>query len=196
MKKSISVVLYLVVCTILIFYAPKIISILVGSSKDDASTRAEDAHMAENAYNFLREVASVQLGHVLVTYRVDEVSGRRLARYSNEACLNLQADPEVVKEQMEDLQKELHKHILLLGPVADTDRSGFVTEEEGARFRDLFAFGNLVAHCRENGNAELEELVRTTGQEAEEVARNFQDYRELVKGCPVDVGGFFPAVGD
>ncbi len=195
MKKSISVVLYLVVCTLLIFFSPKIISMLVGSGKDDPSTLAEDAHMAENAYYFLREVASVQLGHVLVTYHVDEVSGRRLARYSNEACLNLQADPEVVKEQMEDLQKELHKHILLLGPVADTDHSGFVTEEEGARFRDLFSFGHVAVHCSENGHAELDDLARATGQGTEEVARNFQDYRELVKGCPADVGKFFPAVG-
>jgi len=196
MKKSHAAILYLVICTLLIFYGPKIFLILTGSGKDDPSARAKDAHMEENAYYSLREVASVQLGHVTVTYHVEDVNGRCLARYTSEACPNLQADPGLVKEQMETLQEELHKHILLLGPVADTDHSGFVTEEEGTRFRDLFAFGHLAAHCRENGNAELDELARAVGQGAEETARNLQDYRELVTGCSADVGKFFPAVGD
>jgi hypothetical protein len=196
MRKSIPVVLYLVACTILIFYGPEIFSILGRFGNDDASTRAEDAHMTEDAYYSLREVASVQLGQVLITYSVDETSGRRLARYSNEACLNLQTDPELLKEQMETLHEDLHKRILLLGPGADTDHSGFVTEEEGDRFRDLFVFGHLAAHCRENGAAELDDLARATGLGTEEAARNLLDYRKLVTGCPAAVGGFFPTGGD
>jgi len=196
MKKSIPVVLYLAVCATLIFYGPKIFSILGRSGNDDPSTRAEDAHMTEDAYYLLREVASVQLGQVLITYSVDETSGRRLARYSNEACLNLQADPELLEEQMEVLHEDLHQRILLLGPGADADHSGFVTREEGNRFRDLFMFGHLAADCRENGAAELDELARAAGQGTEEAARNLLNYRKLVTGCPAEVGGFFPLVGN
>ncbi|MCK9997366.1 MAG: hypothetical protein KAH56_13915 [Candidatus Krumholzibacteria bacterium] len=180
MRKSVNVILYLVACTLVIFYGQRILSTLGGSDGKDPGSRAKDAHMTEDAYYSLREVASVQLGQVLITYDVDETTGRLLARYSNEACPNLQADPAVLRKQMEDLQDELHKRILLLGPRADADQSGFVTGEEGARFRDLFAFGHLVAHCRENGITDLDGIARAAGLEIDEVSRNLQDYRELV----------------
>ncbi len=194
MRKSVNVILYLVACTLVIFYGQKILSTLGGSGEKDPGSRAEDAHMTEDAYYSLREVASVQLGHVLITYSIDETSGHLRARYGNEACLNLQADPAVLKKQLEDLQDELHDRIVLLGPGADADHSGFVTGEEGARFRDLFAFGHLVAHCRENGSAEGDDLAQTSGLGIEETARNLQDYRKLVTGLPAEVRVFFPVV--
>lgn len=196
MRKSIQVILYLTACTLAIFYGQRILSTLGGSGMETSVTRAEDAHMAEDAYYSLREVASVQLGHVLITYSVDETNGSHLSRYSNEACPNLQADPAVLRKQLEDLQEELHEHVLLLGPGADADRSGFVTGEEGARFRDLFSFGHLAADCRENGISDLDGISRAAGLGFEAAARNLQDYRELVSGYPPDVREFFPAVGD
>lgn len=180
MRKSLQVVLYLTACTLVIFYGQRILSTLGGSDAGNWNTRAEDAHMAENAYYSLREVASVQLGHVQITYSVHETSGRFLSRYSNAACPNLQADPALLRKQLEDLQDELHERVLLLGPGADADLSGFVTGEEGARFRDLFTFGHLAAHCRENGITDLEGIARAAGLGIEETARNLQDYREVV----------------
>ena len=180
MRKSLQVVLYLTACTLVIFYGQRLLSTLGGSNTETWSSRAEDAHMAEDAYYSLREIASVQLGHVQITYSVDETTGRFLSRYSNEACPNLLADPAVLRKQLDDLQDELHERVLLLGPVADADQSGFVTGEEGARFRDLFTFGNLVAHCRENGIADLEGIARAAGLETQEAARNLQDHQELI----------------
>jgi hypothetical protein len=196
MRKSIQVILYLTACTLVIFYGQRIISTLGGSGMENTSTRAEDAHMAEDAYYSLREVASVQLGHVLITYTVDETSGRFLAQYSNEACPNLQADPAVLRKQLEALQEELHERILLLGPRADTDHSGFVTGEEGARFRDLYTFSHLAADCRENGITDLGGIARAAGLGIEEATLNLQDYRELVSGYPPDVRAFFPGIGN
>jgi len=196
MSKSIKVILYLTACTLVIFYGQRILTTLGGSGAKDPGSRAEDAHMAEDVYYSLREVASVQLGHVLITYSVDETSGRFLARYSNEACPNLKADPAVLRKQLEDLQDELHQQILQLGPGADADSSGFVTQEEGDRFRDLFTFGCLYAHCCENGSTDLDELARAAGMGIEEAARNLQDYRELVAGYPAEAREFFPAAGE
>ena len=194
MRKSIQVILYLTACTLVIFYGQRILSTFGGSSVENSSTRAENANMTEGAYYSLREVASVQLGHVLITYSVDETSSRLLARYSNEACPNLQADPALLRKQLEDLQDELQVQILLLGPGADMDHSGFVTEEEGTRFRDLFTFGHLAAHCRENGITDLDGMARAAGLGIEETARNLMDYRELVAGYPAEVREFFPAL--
>lgn len=194
MRKSIQVILYLTACTLVIFYGQRILSTLGGSGAENTSTRAEDANMTEDAYYSLREVASVQLGHVLVTYSVDETSGRLVTRYSNEACPNPQADPAVLRKQLEALQDELHVQILLLGPGADMDHSGFVTEKEGARFRDLFTFGHLAAHCRENGITDLDGMARAAGLGIDETARNLQDHRELVAGYPAEVREFFPAL--
>ena len=191
MRKSIQVVLYLTACTLVIFYGQRILSTLVRSGGEDPGTRAEAAHMTEDAYYSLREVASVQLGHVLITYIVDETSGRLLARYSNEACPNPQADPALLRKQLEDLQEELHVQILLIGPGADMDHSGFVTDKEGARFRGLFVFGHLAAHCREKGFTDLDKMALAAGLGTEETARNLQDYRELVAGYPAEVREFF-----
>ena len=194
MRKSIQVILYLTACTLVIFYGQRILTTLGGSGGENTSTRAEDANMTEGAYYSLREVASVQLDHVLITYSVDEKSGNLLARYSNEACPNLQADPAVLRKQLEDLQEELHEQVLLIGPGADMDHSGFVTDKEGTRFRDLFTFGHLVAHCREKGITDLDEMTRAAGLEIEETARNLEDYRELIAGYPAEVRDFFPTL--
>ncbi len=196
MRKPNQAILYLVVCTLAIFYGQRLLNSFGGSGGDDPRARAEDAHMDEDAYYSLREVAGIQLGHISVTYRVDEASGRCLARFRNDACLNLQADPDQLKKQIEDQQDELHERILLLGPGADVDKSGFVTTEEGARFRDLFAFAHLAAHGDGGDAVEANDLARATGLEAEEAARNLQDYRMLVAGYPAEVRKFFPAVHD
>ena len=194
MRKPHNVVLYLVAVTLVVFYAQRILLTLGDSNGKDPGTLAEDAHMAEDAYYSLREVAGVQLGQISITYSIDEVSGRFHSRFGNEACPNLQADPEQLKRQLEDLQDDLHQRILLLGPNADVDGSGYVTAEEGARFRDLFTFGHLAVHCFENQGGEPADLARATGLETEEAARNLQDYRDLVAGCPADIREFFPLV--
>ncbi|MBU8869527.1 MAG: hypothetical protein KOO60_01515 [Gemmatimonadales bacterium] len=194
MRKPINPILYLILVSLLIFYGQKFLSTLGGSGPKNPSSRAEEAHMAEGAYYSLREVAGLQLGHVLITYREDEESGRLLARFRNEACPNLQADPEELRKGLENLQDELHRQVILIGPSADADGSGFVTEDEGARFRDLFAFGHLAAHYYGKGTTELAGLAQAAGLGAEEAALNLQEYRELVAGCPAEITKFFPGI--
>lgn len=196
MPKHMNVVLYLLAVSLMIFYGQKLISTLAGSGNTSPRTRAEDARMDENAYYSLREVAGVQLGHVVITYRVDEASGRCQPRFRNEACPNPEADPEQLKRQMDALQDELHQRIRLLGPCADMDNSGYVTTEEGSRFLDLFEFGHLAAQCYEKEAVEPAELAIAAGLEIEEAARNLQDYRELVVGCPADIREDFPLTGN
>lgn len=196
MRKSFQVILYLITCTLLIFYGQRILSTLGGSGVESPNYLAEDAGMTEDAYYSLREVASVQLGHVLITYSVDESTGRCLALYSNESCPNPESDPALLRKQLETLQEELHGQILIIGPGADVDRSGFVSGEEGARFRDLFEFGHLAAHCRNIGVTEENDLARAAGLDTDEAARNLRDYQDLIAGYPADVRKFFPGFGN
>ena len=186
MKKPIFVVLYIIACICLIFYGPRIFSTLFGSGLKSMSTRAADARMEEGAYYPLRAVAGVQLGHILINYHIDEASGLCRPRFINRVCPSPQADPEELRGQQEELQEELHEHILLLRSGADADDSGFVTTEEGARFRELFEFGHQAANCFEMEKSGL----------GDETVRNLQDYRELVAGYPLKIRGFFPVVGD
>jgi hypothetical protein len=186
MKKSINIYLYLFVGLCLILIGPRIISTFVGSGGESLASRAADARIEEGAYYPLRAVAGVQLGHILIAYHVDETSGRCQLRFSNKACVNLQADPEQLKEQQEDLQEELYEHILLLRSGADADNSGFVTTEEGARFRELFEFGHQAANCPD---------MQKVGP-AEETINILLDYRKLVAGYPQEIGAYFPVVGN
>ncbi len=123
MRKPIHPILYLTAITLMIFYGQRFLSTLGCSDQKNSGSRAEEAQMAENAYYSLRMVAGVQLGHVLITYRLDEKTGRCKPKYHNEACPNLQADPEELKQGLLDLQNQLHKQVLLLGPSADTDKT-------------------------------------------------------------------------
>ena len=196
MRKNLNVILYLVAITLVIFYAQRLLSFFGSSSSHDPGSRAAEAHMDEEAYYALREVAGVQLGQVMITYDIDEASGRYKPRFTNEACLNLQADPAQLKKQLEALQDELHEHVLLLGPGADADGSGFITTEEGARFRDLFEFGLLAAHCFENESAGPESLARAVGLDPEGADGRLKAYRELAAGCPPGIRKYFPEVGE
>ena len=186
MKKSINIYLYLFLGLCLILIVPRIISTFVDSGVESLAGRAADARIEEGAYYPLRAVAGVQLGHILITYHIDETTGRCQPRFSNKACVNPKADPEQLKEQQEALQKELHEQILLLRSGADADDSGFVTTEEGARFRELFEFGHQAANCPE---------MDKTGP-AEETIDNLLDYRTLVAGYPPEIQAFFPVVGE
>lgn len=138
MKKTVYMVLYLMAVTLAVFYGPKIIRSFITSRAETPITLAADAKMDQNAYFALREVASVQLGYVLVSYEVDEESGLRKAVFSNVACANLQADFQQLKANQKDQQDALHQQVLELGPMADEDESGDVSEEEGRQFRDRF----------------------------------------------------------
>lgn len=192
MKKQVSVLLYLIAVTCAIFYLPKIFSSLGNSSDTTPDTLAADARMEEDTYFSLREVAAIQLGFILISYDLDEESGQCQTRFSNAACPNIQADPEQLKADQKLQQDELHRQILLLAPAADVDCSGSVSREEGARFRDLFEFGHLAAHCFGEGNPDLPKLARAAGLESEEAAKNLRDYRNIQTRSPDEIRTFFP----
>ena len=195
MRKQINVILYLVAVTLVVFYGQRFLSTLGSSSGKSPSSRAEDTHMDSDAYYALREVAGVQLGHVSITYRVDEATGRYTPRFMNKACPNPEADPAQLKNKLEALQDELHKQVILLQPGADTDDSGFVSADEGTRFRDLFEFGHLIAHRLESGAVGPAELARAAGMGTDEAARDLQAYRELLADCPANIREYFPVIG-
>jgi hypothetical protein len=192
MKKPVYPILYLMAVTLVVFYLPKIIARLSDSGPATSMTLAAGANMEENVYFALREVASVQLGYVQISYEVDEESGQCKVRFNNAACVTMQADPEQLKAQMKIQQDELHKQILLLGPLADEDESGSVSREEGARFRDLFEFGHLAAHCPVEGIPDLPRLAQAVGLDSTEVEKKLSDYRQLKIKSPEKLKTFFP----
>jgi len=180
MRKPVSALLYLIACTLLIFFGQKFLSARGGSDARTPASRATQAGMAEEAYLSLREVAGVQLGHISITYQVDQADGRCRPRYHNEACPNPATDPGDLQKQLDELQDDLHRRILLLGPCADADGNGYVTAAEGTRLRDLAAFGHLVAWCRANGNVDL---ARAAGLGEAEAAGRLREYRLMAGRC-------------
>ena len=96
MRKPIHPILYLIAITLVVFYSQRFLSTLGSSDAKDPGSRAEDAQMAENAYYCLREVAGVQLGHVLIAYRVDEESGTYSAESTRATIATLWAQIENV----------------------------------------------------------------------------------------------------
>lgn len=193
-KKPMEIVLYLMACTLLIFYMPKIITAVGGAWNTRTEKQMSSDSMDQNAYYSLREVAGVQLGHIVITYSIDETTGRCRAKFRNAACPSPQAGPEEIKTQQKALQEDLHEQILLLEPYVDADKSGYIDKEEGAQFRDLYEFGHMVAHGFTSENLELGELAGATGKTEAEVAEDLQSYRNLVAGCSSEIQKFFPQI--
>jgi len=191
-KKQVSAFLYLIVVTCAIFYLPKIFSSLGNSGDTTPGTLAADARMEEDTYFSLREVAAIQLGFILISYDLDEETEQCQTRFSNVACPNIQTGPEQLKAAQKLQQDELHRQILLLAPVADVDCSGSVSSKEGARFRDLFEFGHLAAHCFGEGDPDLPKLARAAGLESKEAAKNLRDYRNIQTRSPDEIRALFP----
>ncbi len=194
MRRNIQMVLYLVACTLLVFGGQLLLKTFFGPDRNTPARRAAAAHISERAYYSLREVASVQLGHVTITYHVDQETGRCRPRYANQACANLQADPSVLARQQKALQDDLHQRILLLKSGADVDGSKFVTPDEGSRYRDLFTFAHLAAHCLQDGSGTLANLAQAAGLDTDEVAEEIQSYRALVAASPTEIRDSFPVV--
>lgn len=183
MKRTVFTLLYLMVATTVVFYWPKIIASFGNSGSHTPHSLAEEARMDEDAYFALREVASVQLGYVVISYEMDPEKGQCSKRFSNAACPNIETDPEELLAGQKIQQENLHRQILLLGPVADADGSGFVDREEGARFRDLYEFGHLASYCQ-SGSTSFN-LAKAAGIEEKAAAEKLQDFINLHLADPV-----------
>ncbi len=195
LKKPINMILYLAACTCLFFYMPRIISAINDSRSSQAknhSNRLAAADMDNNAYYCLREVAGVQLGHIVITYQTDNSTGHCLPNFENVACPNLQQDHELLKEQQEALQNELHEQVMLLRRYADADHSGFVDDTEGMIFRDLFEFGHLVVHGI--SSQEIGKIVKATGRTNEDIIESLENYQKLVADFPQEIRKLFPEI--
>lgn len=192
MKKTVFTVLYLMVATTVVFYWPKIVSSLGNDGGAISSTLAQDADMPENAYFALREVASVQLGFVLISYEVDAETGICRKRFSNAACSTSQGDAKQLVAERQNQEKQLHEQVLLLVPVADDDHSGSVSEVEGVRFRDLFEFGHLAANCFNDDETELNRLAKAMNLDLQEIEKSMSQYQRLKNESPEEIRMLFP----
>ncbi|MFL6264295.1 MAG: hypothetical protein ACJ76Y_31800 [Thermoanaerobaculia bacterium] len=102
--------------------------------------------MSESAESSIRTVASIRVRQTLLMFDKEAETGRYDRVYRSGSCPLPGATPEQLevwkKRTLEGTQKELNR----LKPLADLDRSGFVTTEEGARFRNIFEFGVEAAY--------------------------------------------------
>ncbi len=147
MKRTVFTFLYLMAATTAVFYWPRIMASFGNSESETPGTLAEEARMDETAYFALREVASVQLGYVIISYELDEKSGHIKKHFTNAVCPSPQSDPDQVLADQKIQSRVLHKQILSLRPQADQDGSGFVSGDEGSQYKDLYESGHLAAHC-------------------------------------------------
>jgi len=179
MKKTVFTVLYLMVATTVVFYWPKIVAEFGKSGGETPRTLAEESRMDEGAYFALREVASVRVGYVLISYELDEETGLCSKRFTNAACPNIQAERDQLLAYQKKQQAALHEQVLLLSPLADEDGSGFVDEAEGAQFRDVFELGHLAFHCFGQDEIDPSKLAIAAGLEPEETVELMQKYLDL-----------------
>jgi len=88
------------------------------------------------------------------------------------------------KALLEERRAKLDGWIAFLKQHADTDKSGFVSTDEGSTLRRRVELG--VAISATGGSANLEEVARFLGETPAEVARDLDAYRSIRSAALAD----------
>jgi hypothetical protein len=149
--------------------------------------------MSEGAESSVRMVASIRVGQTLLTFDKEAETGRYDRLYRSGSCPLPGATPAQLeawkKRTLEGTQKELAR----LKPLADLDRSGFVTTEEGAQFRRIFEFGVETAYICQHEPCTPTSVSHAFGLATPTVSDLLSSYQDLRRrAMELHIGGFVP----
>lgn len=149
--------------------------------------------MSEGAESAVRTVASIRVGQTLLMFDKEAETGRYDRVYRSGSCPLPGATSEQLeawkKRTLEGTQKELDR----LKPLADLDHSGFVTTEEGARFRNIFEFGVEAAYVCQHEPCTRTSVAHALGITMpvfSDLLGNYQSLRR--RAMKLHIAGFAP----
>jgi len=152
-----------------------------------------DAYLEQIRRSGMSELAAGEL--LSAAAPLAGVSRVRLARnrqgifwsYEAVACIppgTTDSGREKAKALLEERRAKLDGWIAFLKQHADTDKSGFVSTDEGTTLRRRVELG--VAISATGSSANLEELARFLGETPAEVARDLDAYRSIRSAALAD----------
>ena len=149
--------------------------------------------MSEGAETSVRAVASIRVGQTLLMFNKEAETGQYDREYRSGAC----PLPGATREQLEAWRKRLlegtQKELERLKPLADFDRSGFITTEEGARFRSLYEFGVEAAYICQHEPCTPASVSHALGIVMPAFSDHLGSYQDLRRrATELNIAGFVP----
>lgn len=145
------------------------------------------AGMTEQAAGAIRMVAAIETGSTVLQIETDEKGKVSSHQYTAALCprpgMSEEARAEL-RKQMDAMNAKVKSEMERLKPLADTDGSGFVSTEEGGRFRNLYEFGKGVLVVTADG-------LRDGGQVAERLQMPVDKLRTDLAAY-AEIKGFAP----
>ena len=144
--------------------------------------------MTEEAAGSLRTVASIEVGATILEIETDEagkVSGRR---FTSRLCPRPGMSEEAraqLKKEMDAIEEKVESEVARLKPLADRDGSGFVSSEEGHRFRRLYEMGRSLLVVTEDGLRDGDRIAERLQMPVERLQTDLADYAEIKTFAPL-----------
>lgn len=140
--------------------------------------------MSEQAKMSVAMIAGMRLGGGIWSYHKDESSGIYFNSYTSAKCKSPDSDPAITEREDNEYRYRLDGEILRLRDLADFDGSGFVSTDEGMRFRQLVEFGCKAAHIAVEEKGDLAAIrlglsVELGGSEEGAFENKVKEYNEL-----------------
>lgn len=146
------------------------------------------AGMTENAAGSLRMVAAIEAGESLLDIQTDEtgkVTGRGYsARFCPRPGMSEEARAEL-RKQMEEVNAKVEREVERLKPLADRDGSGFVSSEEGMRFRRLYELGKSVLVVTADGLRDSKQVAERLQMPLETLQQDLAAYSGIKAFAPL-----------
>lgn len=134
--------------------------------------------MSEMGKSALTTVASIRNGFTELAFP-EGPDGSFGMSYSSLLCKNPNMDPELARKEKEEAETRNGLEMIRLKPLADADKSGFVTTEEGMQFRQLVEFAYRIAYISGREDNDMQKTCKAIGMFEDAVKQKLVDYEKL-----------------
>lgn len=137
------------------------------------------AGMTEDAAGSIRMVAAIEVGATIMEIETDETGKLESRQYTSALCPRPGMSEEAraqLKKEMDAMEEKIESEVARLKPLADTDGSGFVSSEEGHRFRRLYETGKGVLAVTTDGLRDGDKVAERLQMPVEKLQEDLAAY--------------------
>ncbi|HWN43404.1 MAG TPA: hypothetical protein VNW71_14345 [Thermoanaerobaculia bacterium] len=144
--------------------------------------------MTEAAASALRMVAAIEAGSTILEIQTDEAGKVSSRGYTSGLCARPGMSEEAraqLRKEMEEMEAKVERELERLRPLADRDGSGFVSSEEGGRFRHLYELGKSVLVVTADGLRDGEQVAERLQMRVEKLHEDLAAYTTVKDFAPL-----------
>jgi len=134
--------------------------------------------MSEMGKGALLMIAAIRNGYTELFFQ-QTPDGSYGMGYANLLCKNPNIDPDIARKEREVAEMKNGLEMVRLKPLADADKSGFVTSVEAMQFRQLVEFGYRIAYLAAQEHNDMQATCKAMGIFEDEVRQKLAEYRGL-----------------